>query len=44
MKIEKVEHVGISVKNMDETLKFYTDTLGVKKSDITEMGVPNVLS
>lgn len=43
MKIEKVEHVGISVKNLHETLKFYTETLGVKKSDITEMGVPNVM-
>ncbi len=43
MRIEKVEHVGIAVKNLDESLKFYTDILGVKKSDITEMGVPNVM-
>ena len=40
MKIEKVDHVGISVKNMDTTLKFYTDNMGVKKSDITDVTVP----
>ncbi len=40
MKMLKVDHVGISVKNLDETLKFYVDTFGVKKSDIVEMGVP----
>jgi methylmalonyl-CoA/ethylmalonyl-CoA epimerase len=41
MKIEKIDHISISVKNLDETLKFYTDTLGVKKSDIEEMTIPN---
>jgi methylmalonyl-CoA/ethylmalonyl-CoA epimerase len=40
MKIEKVDHIGISVKNMDTTLKFYTDNLGVKKSDIIDQMVP----
>jgi methylmalonyl-CoA epimerase len=40
MKIEKVDHVAISVKNMDATLKFYTDNMGVKKSDISDMTVP----
>ncbi len=28
--IEKVDHVGIAVSNLDETLKFYTETLGLK--------------
>ena len=43
MKIEKVDHVGISVKNMDATLKFYIDQLGVKKSDISEMTIPGTI-
>jgi len=41
VKIEKVDHVGISVRNLDETLKFYMDNFGIKKTDIVEMGVPN---
>jgi|WetSurMetagenome_2_1015567.scaffolds.fasta_scaffold548060_2 methylmalonyl-CoA/ethylmalonyl-CoA epimerase len=40
MKIDKVDHVGISVKNMDNTLKFFTENLGVKKSDIADMTIP----
>jgi methylmalonyl-CoA mutase C-terminal domain/subunit len=27
---EKVEHIGIAVKNLDESVKFYTQTLGLK--------------
>jgi methylmalonyl-CoA/ethylmalonyl-CoA epimerase len=30
MNIMKVDHIGIAVKNLDETLKFYTDVLGLK--------------
>ncbi|MDX9917866.1 MAG: methylmalonyl-CoA epimerase [Gudongella sp.] len=26
----KVDHIGIAVKNLDETLKFYEDVLGIK--------------
>jgi methylmalonyl-CoA/ethylmalonyl-CoA epimerase len=40
MKVEQVEHVGITVKNLDETLKFYTDVLGIKSSDIQKNGKP----
>jgi methylmalonyl-CoA/ethylmalonyl-CoA epimerase len=40
MQIEKVDHIGIAVKNMDLTLKFYMEQLGVKKSDIEDMTVP----
>jgi len=29
MKALKLDHVGIAVKNLDETLKFYTDVLGL---------------
>jgi methylmalonyl-CoA/ethylmalonyl-CoA epimerase len=43
MKIEKVDHVGISVKNMDATLKFYTGQMGVKKSDISDKTMPGMM-
>lgn len=28
--VNKVDHIGIAVKNLDETLKFYEDILGMK--------------
>ena len=28
--VGKVDHIGIAVKNLDETLKFYEDILGMK--------------
>jgi methylmalonyl-CoA epimerase len=43
MKIEKVEHVGIRVKNLEETLKFYTDVMGIKGSDISIEGNPDYI-
>ena len=30
MNITRVDHVGIAVKNLDEMIKFYTETLGLK--------------
>jgi methylmalonyl-CoA/ethylmalonyl-CoA epimerase len=30
MDISRVDHIGIAVTNLDETIKFYTETLGVK--------------
>ncbi len=30
MKALKVDHIGIAVKNLDETMKFYTDVLGLE--------------
>jgi methylmalonyl-CoA/ethylmalonyl-CoA epimerase len=30
MKTLKVDHIGIAVKNLDETLEFYTDVLGLE--------------
>jgi len=30
MKALKLDHIGIAVKNLDETLKFYTDVLGLE--------------
>lgn len=29
MKVLRLDHVGIAVKSLDETLKFYTDVLGL---------------
>lgn len=31
--VNKVDHIGIAVKNLDETLKFYEDILGMKCLD-----------
>lgn len=28
--VTKIDHIGIAVKNLDETLKFYEDVLGIK--------------
>lgn len=28
--IEKIDHIGIAVKSIEESLKFYTDVLGLK--------------
>jgi len=33
MNVKKVDHIGIAVKNLDETLKFYQDILGLKCVD-----------
>lgn len=30
MKALKIDHIGIAVKDLDETLKFYTDILGLE--------------
>ncbi|MGI5901146.1 MAG: methylmalonyl-CoA epimerase [Desulfitobacteriia bacterium] len=30
MEVLKIDHIGIAVKNLEETLKFYVDTLGLK--------------
>ena len=30
MKTIKIDHIGIAVKNLDETLKFYRDVLGLE--------------
>lgn len=29
MNVMKVDHIGIAVKNLEETMKFYTDVLGL---------------
>lgn len=30
MNLTKIDHIGIAVKNLDETLKFYTEILGLE--------------
>jgi len=32
MKVTKLDHIGIAVKNMDEALAFYRDTLGISSA------------
>jgi len=34
MKVLKLDHVGIAVKSLDETLKFYTDVLGLDLASV----------
>lgn len=33
MNVLRLDHVGIAVKNLDETIKFYTDVLGLNLAD-----------
>ncbi|MEE9504629.1 MAG: VOC family protein, partial [Thermodesulfobacteriota bacterium] len=33
MKVTKLDHIGIAVKNMEEALAFYRDTLGISSTD-----------
>ena len=35
--IEKVDHIGIAVKDIDEALKFYCDALGLRCAKIEEV-------
>jgi methylmalonyl-CoA/ethylmalonyl-CoA epimerase len=37
MKIEKIEHIGIAVKNIKTAMKFYGDILDLGLSEIVEM-------
>jgi methylmalonyl-CoA/ethylmalonyl-CoA epimerase len=43
MKINKVEHIGTAVNDLEDSLKFYTEVMGVKPSDISTMEVPGVV-
>ena len=35
--LKKVDHIGIAVKNLDETIPYYTETLGLKVLKIEEV-------
>lgn len=37
MKIEKIDHIGIAVKNLEERLALWKDVLGAKASKIEEL-------
>jgi len=37
MKISHIEHIGIAVKNLEESIKFYENTLGLKCYYIEEV-------
>ena len=40
--MEKIDHIGIAVKNLDETVKYYTEVLGLKLERIEEVPTQNV--
>lgn len=37
MNLSHIEHIGIAVKNMDETIKFYQEVLGLKCYAVEEV-------
>ena len=37
MDVKKVDHIGIAVKNIEESLKFYKDVLGIECTEIEEV-------
>ena len=44
--IQKIHHVGIAVKSLDEALRFYSETLGLtvhKRTTVEQQGVKAVL-
>jgi methylmalonyl-CoA/ethylmalonyl-CoA epimerase len=43
MKTIKFSHVGVSVKNLDEALKLYTDVLGIDPKNIKIGGRPGMM-
>ncbi len=40
--IEKLDHIGIAVKDIDEALKFYSEALGLKCTHIEEVEAQKV--
>jgi len=37
MELTSIEHIGIAVKNLDESIKFYEDILGLKCYAVEEV-------
>lgn len=35
--VDKIDHIGIAVSNLEEALKFYTEALGLNVGDIEEV-------
>ena len=42
MKVLKPDHLGIAVKNLDESIRFYTDVLGLKLAGRETLAARNV--
>ncbi len=42
MEIKNVDHIGVAVKSIDEALKFWEDTLGVKCHGVEEVAEQRV--
>ena len=40
--LKKVDHIGIAVKNLDETIPYYTETLGLSVLKIEEVASESV--
>ena len=40
--LKKVDHIGIAVKNLDETIPYYTETLGLNLLKIEEVASESV--
>ena len=30
MKLDRIDHIGVAVKNLDESVKFYEESIGLK--------------
>jgi len=43
MEAQKVDHIGISVIDLDKSLQFYTGVMGISKDRISVMGRPGVM-
>jgi methylmalonyl-CoA/ethylmalonyl-CoA epimerase len=42
MEIKKIEHIGIAVKNLEDSIKFYEEILGLKCYSVEEIKDQNV--
>jgi methylmalonyl-CoA/ethylmalonyl-CoA epimerase len=42
VKVKKIDHIGIAVKNIEESLKFYKDVLGIECTEIEEVAEQKV--
>ena len=40
--LKKVDHIGMAVKNLDETIPYYTETLGLSVLKIEEVASESV--
>lgn len=43
LEAQKIDHIGISVINLEKSLQFYTEVMGIKKDQVSTMGRPGVM-